>query len=139
MGDRRDECVLKSRRGAGLMPPVSLWALKGYLLASTTTELWAFNTTGHLRSGPRFILQDTLDNVAMAFGHAPSQCTMFTPKIIGNKQRQVGDYSDFSCASRMGVSVQHKYRSDSLSVHTQNQGERCYFCACALLKGLVLP
>jgi len=89
VGDRRTDCFIKTRKSAGLMPPASLASLKGYLIASTSTELWVFNVTGNSRSGPRFVLQDSLDNVAAAFGHNPSECPLLIPKVLANRHRQV--------------------------------------------------
>jgi hypothetical protein len=48
-GERKTDCVVKSRRSAGVMAPVSLVSIKGYLVAQTAEALWVFNTTGIAR------------------------------------------------------------------------------------------
>jgi len=89
-GERKTECSVRSRRAAGVAPPGALAPIKGYLLAATSQEVWAFNTTGSTRSGPRYVLQDDLDKVGQSFGHTPSLvCSEFPPMLAYNKQRQV--------------------------------------------------
>eukprot|EP00854_Cymbomonas_tetramitiformis_P017290 gene17290-20576_t len=90
-GEKKMDCNVRSRRQAGLMPPAALAPIKGYLVAATADDLWAFNITGAGRGGPRYVLQEDLDVVGMAFGHAPSSCSVAgqgKPMMVNNKQRQ---------------------------------------------------